>query len=170
MEGFAPPTRGYLAGEAAALAGFFPLVHNARQRASACSAPSSRAWSRDVPVTTSDPNKSQRGLHCNRSPQITEPIPKPVLALRACLSVRFQGLTPLPQYRPSASSRLWPARPAALCLPDHCGLGSDSHGGEVFSGKLLEFLTQTGSETGPPTTASGPFHFTALLLSAKTHP
>src|SRR4051812_24864809 len=66
-------------------------------------------------------------------------------ALRACLSVRFQGLTPLPQYRPSASSRLWPARPAALCLPDHCGLGSDSHGGEVFSGKLLEFLAQTGS-------------------------
>src|SRR3954465_10140519 len=68
--------------------------------------------------------------------------------LRACLSVRFQGFTPSPQYRPSASSRLWPARPAALCLPDPCRLGSDSHGGEVFSGKLLEFLTQTGSKTG----------------------
>src|SRR3954466_1511297 len=66
--------------------------------------------------------------------------------LRACLSVRFQGFTPTPQYRPSASSRLWPARPAALYLPDPCGLGSDSHGGEVFSGKLLEFLTQTGSK------------------------
>src|SRR3954452_7697098 len=68
-------------------------------------------------------------------------------ALRACLSVRFQGFTPPPQYRPSASSRLWPARPAALCLPDPCRLGSDSHGGEVFSGKLLEFLTQTGSKS-----------------------
>ena len=33
-------------------------------------------------------------------------------------------------------------------------LGSDSHGGEVFSGKLLEFLTQTGSKTsGGETTA-----------------
>jgi len=30
-------------------------------------------------------------------------------------------------------------------LPDPCGLGSDSHGGKVFSGKLLKFLTQTGS-------------------------
>src|SRR3954467_13145596 len=69
-------------------------------------------------------------------------------SLRACLSVRFQGFTPSPQYRPSASSRLWPARPAALCLPDPCGLGSDSHGGEVFSGKLLGFLTQTGSKRG----------------------
>src|SRR3954467_6438977 len=66
--------------------------------------------------------------------------------LRACLSVRFQGFTPTPPYRPSASSRLWPARAAALRLPDPCGLGSDSHGGKVFSGKLLEFLTQTGSE------------------------
>src|SRR5215210_1810678 len=52
--------------------------------------------------------------------------------LRACLSVQFQGLTPTAQYWPSASSRLWPARPAALCLPDPCGLGSDSHGGKVF--------------------------------------
>src|SRR3954453_22467186 len=67
-------------------------------------------------------------------------------ALRACLGVRFQGFTPTPQYRPSASSRLWPARPAVLCLPDPCGLGFDSHGGKVFSGKLLEFLTQTGSQ------------------------
>src|SRR3954463_16337109 len=67
-------------------------------------------------------------------------------SLRACLSVRFQGFTPTPQYRPSASSRLWPARPAALCLPDPCGLGSDSHGDKAFSGKLLEFLTQTGSK------------------------
>src|SRR3954453_1911197 len=66
--------------------------------------------------------------------------------LRACLSVRFQGLTPTPQYRPSASSRFWPARPASLCLPDPCGLGSDSHGVKVFSGKLLKFLTQTGSK------------------------
>jgi len=32
-------------------------------------------------------------------------------------------------------------------LPDPCRLGSDSHGGKVFSGKLLEFLTQTGSKT-----------------------
>ena len=32
------------------------------------------------------------------------------------------------------------------CLPDPCGLGSDSCGGKVFWGKLLEFLTQTGSE------------------------
>src|SRR4051812_36950902 len=69
------------------------------------------------------------------------------LGLRACLSLRFQGLTPTPQYRPSASSRLWPARPASLCLPDPCGLGSDSHGVKVFSGKLLKFLTQTGSKT-----------------------
>jgi hypothetical protein len=61
--------------------------------------------------------------------------------------VRFQGFTPTPQYRPSASSRLWPARPAVLCLPDPCGLGSDSHGGKVFSGKLLEFFTQTGSKS-----------------------
>src|SRR4051812_50228847 len=68
--------------------------------------------------------------------------------LRACLSVSFQGFTPTPQYRPSASSRLWPARPAVLCLPDPCGLGFDSHGGKVFSGKLLEFLTQTGSKSG----------------------
>src|SRR4051794_23386406 len=60
--------------------------------------------------------------------------------------MRFQGLTPTPQYRSSASGRLRPARPAALCLPDPCGLGSDSHGGKVFSGKLLEFLTQTGSK------------------------
>src|SRR4051812_38624537 len=67
-------------------------------------------------------------------------------SLRACLSVRFQGFTPSPQYRPSASSRLWPARPADLCLPDPCGLGSNSHGGKAFSVKLLEFLTQTGSK------------------------
>ena len=60
------------------------------------------------------------------------------------MSVLFQGFTP--QYRPSASSRLEPARPAALCLPDPCGLGSDSHGGKVFSGKLLKFLIQTGSQ------------------------
>jgi hypothetical protein len=58
----------------------------------------------------------------------------------------FQGFTPTPQYRASASSRLWPARPAALCLPDPCGLGSDSHGSKAFSGKILEFLTQTGSK------------------------
>ena len=62
------------------------------------------------------------------------------------MSVLFQGFTPPPQYRPSASSRLEPARPAALCLPDPCGLGSDSHGGKVFSGKLLKFLIQTGSQ------------------------
>jgi uncharacterized protein with PIN domain len=31
-------------------------------------------------------------------------------------------------------------------LPDPCGLGSDSHGGKAFSDKLLEFLTQTGSQ------------------------
>src|SRR3954471_8219953 len=74
------------------------------------------------------------------------PLRKDQLPLRACLSVRFQGFTPTPQYRPSASSRLWPARPAVLCLPDPCGLGFDSHGGKVFSGKLLEFLTQTGSQ------------------------
>src|SRR3954453_11883851 len=67
-------------------------------------------------------------------------------AIRACLSVRLQGFTPTPQYRPSASSRLWPARPAALCLPDPCGLGSDSHGDKAFWGKLLESLTQTGSK------------------------
>jgi hypothetical protein len=55
------------------------------------------------------------------------------LRLRACLSVRFQGLTPPPQYRPSALSRLWLERPAALCSHDPCGLGSDSHGGKIFS-------------------------------------
>src|SRR3954454_23203932 len=66
--------------------------------------------------------------------------------LRACLSLRFQGLTPTPQYQSSASSRLWPARPAALCLPNPCRLGSDSHGVKVFLGKLLKFLTQTGSQ------------------------
>src|SRR3954447_25372259 len=69
----------------------------------------------------------------------------PRTALRACLSLRFQGLTPTPQYQSSASSRLWPARPAALCLPNPCRLGSDSHGVKVFLGKLLKFLTQTGS-------------------------
>src|SRR4051794_14155228 len=52
----------------------------------------------------------------------------------------------IPQHRPSASSRLWPARPGAICLPDACGLGCDSHGSKDFSGKLLEFLTQTGSK------------------------
>src|SRR3954452_18249461 len=69
-----------------------------------------------------------------------------LLILRACLSLRFQGLTPTPQYQSSASSRLWPARPAALYLPNPYGLGSDSHGVKVFSGKLLKFLTQTGSK------------------------
>src|SRR4051794_12013396 len=68
------------------------------------------------------------------------------MILRACLSVRFQWFTLTPQYRPSALSRLSPARPAVLCLPDPCRLGSDSHGGKVFSGNLLEFLTQTGSK------------------------
>src|SRR3954453_8144587 len=67
-------------------------------------------------------------------------------SLRACLSVRFQGLTSPPEYRPSAPSRLRPAKRAALCLPDPCGLGSDSHDGKVFSGKLLKSLTQTGSK------------------------
>src|SRR3954466_13639726 len=70
----------------------------------------------------------------------------PCLALRACLSVRFQGLTSPPEYQPSSPSRLRPAKRAALCLPDPCGLGSDSHDGKVFSGKLLKSLTQTGSE------------------------
>ena len=77
--------------------------------------------------------------------RLMEDVPS-IRDLRACLSVRFQGFTPTPQYRPSASSRLWPARPAALCLPDPCGLGSDNHGGKDFSGKLLEFLIQTGSK------------------------
>jgi len=66
--------------------------------------------------------------------------------LRTCLSVRFQGLASPPEYWPSAPSRLWPAKRAALCLPDPCGLSSGSHGGKVFSGKLLKFLTQTGSD------------------------
>src|SRR4051795_7967457 len=66
--------------------------------------------------------------------------------VRACLSVRFQGLTSPPEYQPSAPSRLRPAKRAALCLPDPCGLGSDSHDGKVFSGKLLKSLTQTGSQ------------------------
>src|SRR4051812_43656661 len=89
-------------------------------------------------------------MHADAEPQT--PTLLQALILRACLSVRFQGFTPSPQYRPSASSRLWPARPVALCLPDPCGLGSDSHGGEVFSGKLLEFLTQTGFQrrSAPP--------------------
>src|SRR4051812_30991073 len=69
------------------------------------------------------------------------------LHLRACLSVRFQGLTSPPEYQPSAPSRLRPAKRAALCLPDPCGLGSDSHDGKVFSGKLLKSLTQTGSQS-----------------------
>ena len=67
--------------------------------------------------------------------------------LRTCLSVRFQGLASPPEYWPSAPSRLWPAKRAALCLPDPCGLSSGSHGGKVFSGKLLKFLTQTGSQS-----------------------
>src|SRR4051812_11364222 len=66
--------------------------------------------------------------------------------MRACLSVRSQGLTSPPEYQPSAPSRLRPAKRAALCLPDPCGLGSDSHDGKVFSGKLLKSLTQTGSK------------------------
>jgi len=36
--------------------------------------------------------------------------------------VRFQGLTSPPEYQPSAPSRLRPAKRAALCLPDPCGL------------------------------------------------
>src|SRR3954452_24030475 len=67
--------------------------------------------------------------------------------LRACCSVRFQGLTSPPEYRPSAPSRLRSAKRAALCLPDPCGLGSDSHDGKVFSDKLLKSLTQTGSQS-----------------------
>src|SRR4051812_41617424 len=81
-----------------------------------------------------------------------EPPPPPFQphpSLRACLSVRFQGLTSPPEYRPSAPSRLRPAKRAALCLPDPCGLGSDSHDGKVFSGKLLKSLTQTGSKAPP---------------------
>src|SRR3954451_4773955 len=50
----------------------------------------------------------------------------------------------IPQHRPSASSRLWPARPAAICLSDAWGLGCDSQGSRAFSGNLLESLTQTG--------------------------
>jgi excisionase family DNA binding protein len=34
-------------------------------------------------------------------------------------------------------------------LPNPCGLGSGSRGGKSFSGKLLEFLTQTGSQSAP---------------------
>src|SRR3954449_10683251 len=62
------------------------------------------------------------------------------------ISGTYANSAVIPQHRPSASSRLWPARPAAICLPDACGLGCDSHGSKDFSGKLLEFLTQTGSE------------------------
>src|SRR4051794_16323324 len=75
--------------------------------------------------------------------------------LRACLSVRFQGLTSPPEYQPSAPSRLRPAKRAALCLPDPCGLGSDSHDGKVFSGKLLKSLTQTGSKSEKDETMGG---------------
>src|SRR3954469_25192649 len=61
------------------------------------------------------------------------------------ISGTYANSAVIPQHRPSASRRLWPARPAAICLPDACGLGCDSHGSKDFSGKLLEFLTQTGS-------------------------
>src|SRR4051794_296085 len=106
---------------------------------------------RSAQVVQPDPGATKRhGLKVVRAAQRIEDSFTLVTLqfLRACLSVRFQGFTPTPQYRPSASSRLWPARPAVLCLPDPCGLGFDSHGGKVFSGKLLEFLTQTGSQRG----------------------
>src|SRR3954467_6784822 len=78
--------------------------------------------------------------------QNSDPVSDESEILRSCQPLT--GKRRVPWYRPSASSRLWPARPAALCLPDPCGLGSDSHGDNAFSGKLLELLTQTGSQQG----------------------
>src|SRR4051794_21363957 len=75
-------------------------------------------------------------------------VPLPSKSLFECaISGTYANSAVIPQHRPSASSRLWPARPAAICLPDACGLGCDSHGSKDFSGKLLEFLTQTGSQS-----------------------
>src|SRR4051794_32652160 len=92
----------------------------------------------------------------------------PRLSLRACLSVRFQGLTSPPEYQPSAPSRLRPAKRAALCLPDPCGLGSDSHDGKVFSGKLLKSLTQTGSDEADPNVFGT--HHVPMMISCQMGP
>ena len=67
------------------------------------------------------------------------------------ISGTYANSAVIPQPRSSASRRLWPARPAAICLPDPCGLGCDSHGVKVFSIKLLKSHTQTGSKR-PSTT------------------
>src|SRR3954454_16937589 len=72
----------------------------------------------------------------------------PESLFECAISGTYANSAVIPQHRPSASSRLWPARPAAICLPDACGLGCDSHGSKDFSGKLLESLTQTGSKPG----------------------
>jgi len=42
--------------------GFLQVVHNARRRGRAFSAPSSRAWSRDTPATTPEPDKRLQQL------------------------------------------------------------------------------------------------------------
>src|SRR3954449_2605109 len=93
-----------------------------------------------------------RGSGPNQAHALEAPVAKlvfliPSQSLFECaISGTYANSAVIPQHRPSASSRLWPARPAAICLPDACGLGCDSHGSKDFSGKLLEFLTQTGSE------------------------
>jgi hypothetical protein len=70
------------------------------------------------------------------------PSTPPKSLFECAISGTYANSAVIPQHRPSASSRLWPA---AICLPDACGLGCDSHGVKVFSIKLLKSLTQTGS-------------------------
>src|SRR3954453_17920194 len=70
-------------------------------------------------VLLNEPVGFLQGLHdCLRNLRVLvhelAPAEHHDVGISACLSVRFQGFTPSPQYRPSASSRLWPARPAAL--------------------------------------------------------
>src|SRR3982751_3677299 len=83
------------------------------------------------------------------------------------ISGTYANSAVIPQHRPSALSRLWPPRPAAICLPDPWGLGCDSHGVKVFSINLLKSLTQTGSKRLRRAHFHGIPAVTILLLCAS---
>jgi len=59
--------------------------------------------------------------------------------------VRFQGLTSPPEYQPSAPSRLRPAKRAALCLPDPCGLERFQFRRNHTNERALRLKSSTGS-------------------------